>query len=331
MKLSVIMPVYNSEKYLNDTMNCIFAQTFSNFELIMVDDGSTDNSAKMCDEYQIKDKRIKVIHQANTGCGGARNTGLCIADGEYICFIDSDDIIHPQMFDIMMNKAAKENADIVMTVEKKCSEDDQIVFGEYDALSISHTKLDCDFIYRRMFSNATINSPYISPCNKIYKKELINNIIFPLSGSEEISFNSKVFGRTNRFILLDENVTLYYYIQRRSSITHDSERALLFHASVLDTYFQIAFEMNKTFPAFSHYAVEKAMKVVLSSRYNMNKTIYRDKINNEIKENIKQLKKLLIKDKRILLKQKMVLLIFYYLPCAYSAFRHWEDRNAFSR
>ena len=95
--LSIIVPVYNVEKYIERCIKSILNQSFTNFELILVDDGSPDNCGKICDEYKKKDSRIKVIHKKNGGLSDARNAGLNIATGKYIGFVDSDDIIHPQM------------------------------------------------------------------------------------------------------------------------------------------------------------------------------------------------------------------------------------------
>lgn len=101
MKLSIIVPVYNVEPYLRRCVDSILAQTFTDYELILVDDGSPDGCPAICDEYAQKDSRIKVIHKENGGVSDARNTGLNLAQGEYIGFVDGDDYIHPQMYEIM--------------------------------------------------------------------------------------------------------------------------------------------------------------------------------------------------------------------------------------
>ena len=111
--LSIIVPVYNVEKYIERCIKSILNQSFTNFELILVDDGSPDNCGKICDEYKKKDSRIKVIHKKNGGLSDARNAGLNIATGKYIGFVDSDDIIHPQMYEKLFNCINKYNSDIV--------------------------------------------------------------------------------------------------------------------------------------------------------------------------------------------------------------------------
>lgn len=120
-KISVIVPVYNVEKHLNECVDSILAQTFTDFELILVNDGSQDNSGAICDEYASKDNRITVIHQENQGQAASRNNAVAIAKGEWIHFVDSDDLIHPQMLEILYG-AVDENTLISMCgVYKDCS------------------------------------------------------------------------------------------------------------------------------------------------------------------------------------------------------------------
>ena len=111
-KISVIVPVYNVEKYLRKCIESILNQTFREFELILVDDGSTDSSGKICDEYALKDSRIKVIHKENGGASSARNAGLDVAKGEYIGFVDSDDWIEMDMYGELYRLIKENNTDI---------------------------------------------------------------------------------------------------------------------------------------------------------------------------------------------------------------------------
>lgn len=112
--ISVIVPVYKAEKYIERCICSILRQTFQNIEVILVDDGSPDKSGEICDMWALKDKRIKVIHQKNAGAGAARNAGLRVAKGEYIGFVDSDDWIEPQMYEVMYNAIEKYSADVGM-------------------------------------------------------------------------------------------------------------------------------------------------------------------------------------------------------------------------
>ena len=111
--ISVIVPVYNVSQYLPDCIENICAQTYSNLEIILIDDGSTDNSGILCDEYAKKDSRIKVIHQTNSGAASAKNAGLRAVTGEYLAFVDSDDYLELDAYEFMINKMQKHNVDIV--------------------------------------------------------------------------------------------------------------------------------------------------------------------------------------------------------------------------
>ena len=113
MKISVIVPIYNTGKYLNRCIDSILAQTFTDFELLLIDDGSTDNSGVICDEYAANDTRVKVFHKENGGVSRARNLGIDSAQGEYLSFIDSDDYIRPTMYEELIKIAGKFNVDLV--------------------------------------------------------------------------------------------------------------------------------------------------------------------------------------------------------------------------
>ena len=111
--VSVILPIYNVEKYLARCLNSVVSQTYTNLEILLIDDGSTDDCPRLCDEWALRDRRIKVIHKRNAGLGMARNTGIEHATGKYICFVDSDDYIVPGMVETAYQHASRENADIV--------------------------------------------------------------------------------------------------------------------------------------------------------------------------------------------------------------------------
>lgn len=122
-ELSIIVPVYKVEKYLPRCIDSILAQTFRDFELILIDDGSPDNCGAICDDYAARDSRIKVIHQENAGVSAARNAGLDIASGTYLGFVDSDDWIEPEMYETMIATAKEKNVDVVVCGINYCEED----------------------------------------------------------------------------------------------------------------------------------------------------------------------------------------------------------------
>ena len=113
-KVSVIIPVYNVEKYLEECIQSVLKQTYKNLEIILVDDGSPDNCPKMCDEWAKKDSRIKVIHKQNGGASSSRNTGLDVMTGDFMCFIDSDDFIAKNYIEVLYNNLIETNSDVSM-------------------------------------------------------------------------------------------------------------------------------------------------------------------------------------------------------------------------
>ena len=125
--ISVIVPVYNVEKYLRTCVDSILVQSYSALEVILIDDGSTDGSPQICDQYAQQDPRIQVIHQKNAGLSAARNAGIDICRGEYLTFIDSDDFIHERFVELLLNACLSNNADIAVGDLERVPEDSVLV------------------------------------------------------------------------------------------------------------------------------------------------------------------------------------------------------------
>jgi glycosyltransferase involved in cell wall biosynthesis len=167
--VSVIVPIYNVELYLEKCLDSIINQTYKNLEIILIDDGSPDNCGKICDEYVLKDKRIKVIHKSNGGQSSARNIGLDIAKGEYIAFVDSDDYIADNMYKDLVDIAQKENADIAICAH-------YIVNYKGDRISQEDniSNLTIDEIRYLILMDKCSNYPW----NKLYRADLFKNLRF---------------------------------------------------------------------------------------------------------------------------------------------------------
>jgi len=210
-KISIIIPIYNAGKYLSSCIESILNQTYHNLEVLLINDGSTDNSALICEEYAKKDDRIIFISQPNQGPGVARNTGLDIASGDYIGFVDSDDIIVPEMYKEMLNMAFENNADIVHCGYEKVNLERKVLRkSKFKDITITGTK-NCIFelCLRR-------NANYYCCC-KLIKKSIIGNIRFnELAQSEDALFLLKVFMNCN--ILTVTNKPYYKYILTPNSI-----------------------------------------------------------------------------------------------------------------
>lgn len=319
MKLSIIVPVYNAEQYLKQTINCMLSQTMSDFELILIDDGGSDRSCELCDKIAKMDSRIIVVHQTNKGIGGARNQGLKISSGKYFGFVDNDDIIHPKMYEILVGVADKENADVVMSYEKKLYENEPMPDVSFDINSNQTTKTEMDKVYMNMFSNSDTDGPYMAVWNKVYRRSILNGVQFPLSGSEDVAFNSRFFVNTKTFVSLAQDINLYYWVQRSSSEWHNQFSN--YQVNTLKTYFIMSEEISQNAPQYSHYVLIKTFRKILSSRYTYRKTEYRNEIKEIIKENKKSFLERFRKNKSIPLANKFLYMLCYYCPLFYTAFR----------
>lgn len=210
-KISVIVPVYNVEKYLYKCINSILEQTFNEFELILVNDGSTDNSGNICDEYAIKDRRVIVIHKENGGLSSARNAGLDIAKGSYISFIDSDDWIARDMYETLFDVGLKNDLDIVQCGYKSVYENSGMK-AEVNSKKIMFVY--ADKILTKFFYNQDISSVV---WDKIYKKHLFMDIRFPVDQLLEDAFIlSDIYYSAESMAVLKD--IKYYYLQREGSI-----------------------------------------------------------------------------------------------------------------
>lgn len=209
--ISVIVPIYNVEKYLYECIDSICRQTYNKLEIILVNDGSKDNCGKICDEYAKRDKRIKVIHKENGGLSSARNAGLDIAKGEYISFIDSDDKIANNFFEKLYKLSKINNADIV-----ECN------FLKFEnEITVTETKENIKVyssreMQHRLYSDENIRTKVV--WNKLYKKYIYKNLRFPLGKINEDEFCTyKAFDNCKKNIVII-NLPLYYYRYNPTSI-----------------------------------------------------------------------------------------------------------------
>jgi glycosyltransferase involved in cell wall biosynthesis len=205
MKISIIIPVYNVQVYLNQCINSVVSQSYDDLEIILVDDGSTDNSPRICDDFVLKDDRIKVIHKQNGGVSSARNAGLNMASGDFIQFVDSDDYIEHNMCEVLINTLSKNKADLAMCgfflinneIVRKC------FFRKGVFKRLSDLKND--------FSSLYINCFFNSPFNKLYRKNLIASYFDEqLSLGEDLIFNLNYMKNCTSIAITDK--CLYNYV-----------------------------------------------------------------------------------------------------------------------
>lgn len=208
--ISIIVPVYNVEKYLEKCVKSIINQTYKNIEIILVNDGSKDNSGKICEQLKEKDNRIKIIHKENGGLSDARNAGLKIARGEYIGFVDSDDYIAEDMFETLYNLNKKYNSEISIVSYYEMYNGKVISVRDTKKLE-EMTKIEA---IKELLMDTKIQS---YAWNKLFKRELFNNIEFPTNKNfEDIATTLLLFEKANKVVLLEE--PKYYYVRRDNSI-----------------------------------------------------------------------------------------------------------------
>lgn len=210
--ISVIVPVYKVESYLDDCVKSILAQSFTDFELILVDDGSPDRCPAMCDAWAEKDGRIKVIHKENGGLSSARNAGLDVMRGEYLTFIDSDDYVKSNYLERLYGALKEYDADVSVceliwgksTCERE-SKETTVCTGKEACLAIC--------------SENSVTMSMVSACTKLYKKQLFENLRFPLGKLHEDQFVTyRAFYPCKKVVRVYE--PLYYYRDNSASITH---------------------------------------------------------------------------------------------------------------
>lgn len=225
-KVSIIVPIYNVEKYLDHCMQSLLNQTLNDIEIIMVDDESPDSCPKLCDEYAKRDSRIKVIHKKNGGLGYARNSGLDIATGEYVAFVDSDDFVDKAIYQILYDCASKNNADIVY-----CG---YYLYDKNKIKKIKYTNKNININDHKRcvsFLENIIGADYFqkedihvscSVWKAIYKRSILNknNIRFCSERefiSEDIIFHIDLIKYINNIVILPH--CLYYYCLNENSLT----------------------------------------------------------------------------------------------------------------
>lgn len=234
--VSVIIPVYNVENYLRECLNSVIDQSYSNMEILLIDDGSTDNSGKVCDEYAQKDKRIKVIHKENGGVSSARNLGLDIAQGEYIAFIDSDDRVHETYIEKLYKKIRAEKADVCLCHFSQLINEKLKKIKEPlpNSINIDLKKKETISFFEKYFSCKGIGG-----CiwRSLYRAKIVKHYRFScsLARAEDLLFNLEVLVNCKKVVSLNE--WLYEYrINEKSQMSSYNKKLL---NNNVETYRQV--------------------------------------------------------------------------------------------
>lgn len=224
--ISVIIPVYKVEKYLEKCIESVLKQTYTNLQIILVDDGSPDKCGKICDEYAKKDSRIEVIHKANGGLSDARNVGISKVKGRYIGFVDSDDYIKEDMYEILLNLIKKYDADVSICNLYDVIDGNEYIRNKENGIR-EYSRLD---ILKEVLLDKNIQS---YAWNKLYKKELFDEIKYPIGKKyEDIGTTFYVFEKCNKIVVTSEPE--YYYLKRADSLVNNvTESTILDYTEII--------------------------------------------------------------------------------------------------
>lgn len=282
IKISVIVPVYNVEKYISECIESLINQTFKDIEIILINDGSTDRTGEICRKYSEDDNRILLIDKENEGLSIARNTGLSMAKGEYIAFVDSDDFIDHNMLEIMYDKAIETKADII-----KCNA--RILRGPSKHNRLKETEVysklleKVDFIEEIVKKDIVIGNNSMVAWGNLYKKDIIesNKLKFvKIIGLEDYLFNMQYFKYVERYCLISNRLYNYRVLNNSLSRTFNPNifNDLLFVENERQIFFE---ELNMSDKENEILASKWLLKYIDSIIYLMH--LYKNKLSKNEK------------------------------------------------
>ena len=283
--ISVIVPVYNVEKYLDECVESIVNQTYTNLEIILVDDGSPDRCPEMCDQWAKKDERIRVIHKENGGLSSARNAGLGIATGDYVGFVDSDDFIKKDMYETLL-KAFDESVDIGITSCFMLKYDNNSSKPFNKRWNIETPRIIKYDVFGQLLLTEKVN---FTLCSKLFRREIVDKARFDIGiVNEDIPY---VFRLSLIVKELKQNMREipyygYYYRMREDSICHDKSHPLI--QTVIKNFQEIELKAKKSDPKLAEavkyhwqaYMFNYYANLLTSSNDNTLIRKYRDEVRN---------------------------------------------------
>lgn len=305
--ISVIVPVYNVEQYLTKCIDSIINQTKKELQIILVNDGSTDSSGEICDNYKEKDGRICVIHKKNGGLSSARNAGIDIATGEYLAFIDSDDWIEPDFFELLYKGIQQFNADISVVQFAKVKK-----FENINYISDVHTewyKYNTKEAMKILFSDKIIG---YSAVNKLYKTILFSDIRYPEGLLMEDKATTYKLIDKSKSIVVNKSQKYHYYLRANSIMRKE------FNEKNFDSFLiheEIIRFMNDNYPDLINVVKARYVYAAIRMIIMMIKSRYEEKIKYaKCLKIIKENKAYLLTEKNISIKIKLVVILFLLVP-----------------
>ena len=287
--ITVIVPIYNIEEYIAPCVKTIINQSYKNLEILLVDDGSTDNSPKICDKYKESDKRINVIHKKNGGLSDARNVAIEKAKGDFIFLLDGDDTIHERIIEVLHQNIKKYKADIATSSFLQFEDG-----TKPRAINLSKEGALENMLYQKGCTNTA--------WGKLYKKELFDNIRYPKGELyEDLATTYKLFSKAKRIVVDDRK--MYNYRQRYGSIVNNSFS--LKHLRSLDFVKEQTAFIEKNFPNIKNAAYNRELMDYYYILYEMPKGKFRDEY-RELVKGIKKYRRIVVKDRKSLFKPRLI-------------------------
>lgn len=313
-KISVIVPVYNVEPYLERCLDSILQNTYRNLEIICVDDGSTDNCGAILDRYAQRDDRFVVIHKENGGPSAARNRGLDMVTGDFISFVDADDWIHPQYFEILKYYQQQTNSDVSMCKFVRLETVQTSKILEIENLPVK--ELDLEGIFATHYTRSYV-------WGRIYRTEILCTYRFEegITIAEDAALNARAFVERENLKACLLDVPLYFYFSRPSSLTHRPGGYHYFRvARVFEEYAQ-----NAENQVARRLFLIDALKRGLNGRYLM--TVWRDEKKKLLECNklLKRVWKCMWRMNNVARKEKIQYWMLVYFPFTYRLFRLLDD------
>lgn len=310
--ISVIVPVYNVEAYLNRCLQSIVDQTYDNLDIILVDDGSSDKCPSICDMWGEKDQRIRVLHKENGGVSSARNAGLKVAQGDWVSFVDSDDWIHPRFFEVLMMLATKSTANIIAANHWRTEESKLPNAISLEQLEYRH--ISGESIFKHWDSRFFV-------WGKLYARDIISGHVFDenVPYGEDALFNIEVLGRANICIIYTSERLYYYYVRHGSAVSKNRQKN---RVELCKVYLRYADYERNAF--IKRIYLESAIKRALSTRYDARVFSELEEIINECNACLNIALQSRSSWKGALRSKYFIYKVFYRFPFVY---RLWRIKN----
>lgn len=305
-EISIIVPVYNSSPYISKCIESILDQTFKNFELILVNDGSTDQSGHICEQYALQDSRIKLVHKENGGVSSARNAGINLARGEFISFVDGDDWIYKEMYSKLYDLSKETNSDIsICSIYREIN--GEVIGTKREEFII---EMDNTEAMRELFTGKYFR---FAVWAKLYKKSCFKNILYPEDRRlDDLPTTYKIFSNANKVAYT--SYAGYIYLLRENSIITSS-----YNEKKLDVFLgwdEIITFMNKNYPKLSKEYISCFVYYSMDHVYSILNQVEdpgeRNKYILYIQQYVRKYYKEILKNTRLSLKHKYLITLLNY-------------------